>query len=180
MLQLDEIDTARHLHGPTSAEALAQCRKTDAVLAQALERYRSRWDRTVVIVLSDHDHESVKPGAIDLAQATRSLGLDIQVDHDGTAALLIGDIDPACLSELPGVEDAAPLGDACTLVWGPPGQQFGIDWGLKGHHGSPRTATQLAVVAGGHPAVSGLAERISGQSPSAESWAGVIAGLLGF
>ena len=178
VLQLDEVDTARHLHGPESPEALAQCRATDAAFGQLLARVRPRWDRSVVIALSDHDHEPVTPGAIDLAEATASLGLELQVDHDGTAALLAGPVDPARLPELPGVEGWTSVAPDCTLVWGAPGQQFGIDWGLKGHHGSPRTATQLAIVGGGHPAVPGLAAELATHAPGADSWAGLIGNLL--
>ncbi|NRA01619.1 MAG: alkaline phosphatase family protein [Myxococcales bacterium] len=178
VLQLDEVDTARHLHGPESPEALAQCRATDAAFGQVLECVRPRWDRAVVIALSDHDHEAVTPGAIDLTEATASLGLGVLVDHDGTAALLAGALDPARLPELPGVEGFTAVASDCTLVWGAPGQQFGIDWGLKGHHGSPRTATQLAIVGGGHPAVPNLARQLAKRAPAASSWAGLIGQLL--
>ena len=101
-----------------------------------------------------------------------------QAITDGTAALLAGPVDPARLPELPGVEGWTSVAPDCTLVWGAPGQQFGIDWGLKGHHGSPRTATQLAIVGGGHPAVPNLARQLAQRAPAASSWAGLIGQLL--
>jgi len=177
--QLDEVDTARHLFGPDASESLDQCRATDAALGDLLERLRDRWDETVVIALSDHDHEEVTPGAIDLAAEVSARGLDVLVDQDGTAALVVGRIDESVLLELPGVVGTAALGPERTLVWGDPGQQFGVDWGLKGHHGSPRTATQLAIVGGGHPAAADLGRRLVRESPPAASWAGVVLDLLG-
>jgi hypothetical protein len=176
--QLDEVDTARHLFGPDAPESLDQCRATDAALGDLLERLRGRWDETVVIALSDHDHEEVTPGAIDLEAEASARGLDVLIDQDGTAALVVGAVDQGVLLELPGVTGTAPLAPERTLVWGERGQQFGVDWGLKGHHGSPRTATQLAVVGGGHPAAAQLGRQLSNTTPSAASWAGLIHDLL--
>ncbi len=179
VVQLDEVDTARHLHGPDAADALAQCSATDAVLGVLLERLASRWQDTVVIVLSDHDHEPVEPGAVDLASEASRRGLEVAIDCDGTAALVVGSIAEQELLELPGVVECMALAPQCTLVWGAPGQQFGVDWGLKGQHGSPRTARQLTVVGGGHPAAAKLGQRIRKAAPPATSWAGVAAELLG-
>lgn len=178
VLQLDEVDTARHLHGPDAPEALAQCRATDTAFGQVVERLRPRWEQTLVIALSDHDHEAVRPGAIDLGAEISARGLELLVDADGTAALVVGEVDRATLLDLPGVAGTASLAHECNLVWGAPGQQFGIDWGLRGHHGSPRTTTQLAVVGGGHPAVPELASWLAGQAPDAKDWAGRIRELL--
>jgi hypothetical protein len=178
VVQLDEVDTARHLYGPHAPESLEQCRATDAALGELLERLQGRWDETVVIALSDHDHEEVTPGAIDLAAEASARGLDVLVDQDGTAALVAGRVGASRLLELPGVVGTAPLGPERTLVWGEPGQQFGVDWGLKGHHGSPRTVTQLAVVGGGHPAAARLGHWLAGATPPAASWAGLVADLM--
>jgi hypothetical protein len=178
VVQLDEVDTARHLHGPDAPESHEQCRATDAALGEILERLRSGWDDTVVIAVSDHDHEEVSPGAIDLGAEVAERGLDLLVDQDGTAALVVGAADESTLLGLPGVVGCASLGVDRTLVWGEPGQQFGIDWGLKGHHGSPRTAAQLAVVGGGHPAAGELGRRLTRTTPDAASWAGIVLELM--
>jgi predicted AlkP superfamily pyrophosphatase or phosphodiesterase len=87
VLQLDETDTARHLHGPDTAAALAECRATDAALGEILERLRPHWDQTVVIVVSDHDNEAVAPGAIDLHAEAQRRELDVHIEHDGTACM---------------------------------------------------------------------------------------------
>ncbi len=179
VVQLDEVDTARHLYGPHAPESLDQCRATDAALGELLERLQGRWDDTVVITLSDHDNEEVRPGAIDLGAEASARGLDVLIDQDGTAALVVGRVDENVLLELRGVVGTASLAPERALVWGEPGQQFGVDWGLKGQHGSPRTATQLAVVGGGHPAAAELGRRISDTTPFAASWAGIILDLLG-
>ena len=170
-LQLDEVDTARHLSGPFGDAVLEQCRATDAALGEILERFRSQWDDTLVIVVSDHDHEAVEAGAVDLAAEAAARGLDVEIDHEGTAALVVGEVGDSELLELPGVEGTALLAPGFKLVWGPPGQQFGIDWGLAAQHGSPRTLKQLAVVGGGHPGARTLATEIEASPPSALSWA---------
>ena len=177
-LQLDEVDTARHLRGPFGDAVLEQCRATDAALGEILERFRHRWNDTLVIVVSDHDQEAVEPGAVDLAAEVSARGLEVQIDHEGTAALVVGEIADAQLLELPGVEGSALLAPGYKLVWGPPGQQFGVDWGLAAQHGSPRTLNQLAVVGGGHPAVREIAAQIEGTRPSAISWADRVRKLL--
>jgi len=170
-LQLDEVDTARHLRGPRGDGVLEQCRATDAALGEILARFRGSWRETLVIVVSDHDHEAVNPGAVDLAREVAARGLDLEVDHEGTSALVVGEVAEAQLLELPGVEESLALSPGVRLVWGGPGQQFGTDWGLAAQHGSPRTMKQLAVVGGGHPAAEPLAKQICAASPRATDWA---------
>jgi hypothetical protein len=177
-LQLDEIDTERHLNGAHTEGSFEQCRATDSALGDILDHFRPRWNDVVVIAVSDHDHEHIERGAIDLAAAAEERGLNVLVDHDGTAAVIVGDVSEATLRELPGVVDSAPLDRHCHLVWGDPGVQFGIDWGLAAHHGSPRTRTQLAVVGGGHMAAKALSRKIQGTRPEGTQWAGWIAELL--
>ena len=178
-LQLDEVDTERHLRGADLAAVADMCRATDAALGEILEPLRTRWSDVVVIAVSDHDHESIARGAVDLAAATRERGLDVVVEHDGTAAVVVGEVDRATLASLPGVADSATLGADVHLVWGEAGTQFGIDWGLAAHHGSPRTRRQLAVVGGGHAAAKALADRIRRRAPTSTDWAAWIAESLG-
>ena len=181
VLQLDEVDMVRHLFGPAAPESIEQFRATDAALGEVLERFEADWQDTVVIALSDHDQEAVSEGAIDLVAETKARGLDLRVAHEGTAAVIStveGTLDQAVLMDLPGVTGVAPIGDKHAVVWGSPGQQFGIDWGLKAQHGSPRTATQMAIVGGGHPAAKQLAKRMQGAPPDATAWAGVVRDLM--
>ena len=176
--QLDEVDTARHLHGPDGEAVQAQCRATDAALSEVLERFRGNWERTLAIIVSDHDHEAVDRGAVDLAAEVEARGLGVQVDHEGTSALVVGEIAMAELLGLPGVDEATLMAPDFHLVWGPPGQQFGVDWGLAAQHGSPRTMSQLAVVGGGHPAAAKIAREIAATPPHATSWAKRVRALL--
>lgn len=178
VMQLDEVDTARHRFGPDAAEVHEQCRATDAAFGQVLERLQRRWQETIVIAVSDHDHEAVHRDVVDLAEESAARGLDVLVDHDGTSAVVYGSIDRSALLTLPGVSDARALAPDCTLVWGEPGQAFGIDWGLKAQHGSPRTTRQMAIVGGGHPAAKEVGERIARTAPPATLWAGLVRELL--
>jgi hypothetical protein len=75
------------------------------------------------------------------------------------------------LLSLPSVEGAQWVGRDRWAVWGAPGQQYGIDFGLAGHHGSPRTLTQLAVVGGGHPEVRRIAAESDGPPQPGALWA---------
>ena len=179
VLQLDETDTARHLYGPDAPESLEQCRATDAAFGLVLERFRARWHETVVIAVSDHDNEAVSPGAIDLNAEARARGLDVHVEHDGTACLVIGRATRQEVLGLPSVIGAERLSAESWVVWGEPGTQYGYDWGLKGQHGSPRTTKQLAVVGGGHPEAAGLARWLAAHAPLATEWAPRIRALLG-
>ena len=177
-MQLDEMDTVRHLRGPSGDAVLEQGRSTDSALGEILERFRSDWMNTLVIVVSDHDHEEVNPGAVDLAAEVATRGLNVQVDHEGTSALVVGAIAEGQLLDLPGVVGTALLSPGFNLVWGAPGQQFGIDWGLASQHGSPRTMNQLAVVGGGHPAAREIGKEIEASRPSGLGWAPRIRTLL--
>lgn len=178
-VQLDEVDTSRHLDGPWNSAVRAQCEKTDTALADLLERLRPSWSETVVIVVSDHDHEAVRPGAIDLEAYVASRDLNVLVDHDGTSAVVAGEIDPHILLQCPGVIGSQQLAKDITLVWGEPGLAFGCEAGLAAQHGSPRTAKQLAVVGGGHPAAALLGQGIQASPPSCMDWATWIRELLG-
>ncbi len=176
VVQLDEVDSTRHRFGAWSDEASEQCHRTDAALGRLVEQLRPRWDDTVMLVLSDHDQEDVGPG--EPADFAGHLPDGVEVCHQGTASLLVGPMTDADLLALPAVVGSTSLDDEHHVVWGAPGQVFGAVYG-KGDHGSPRTATQLAVVGGGHPAVVGLAGRISRARPPATQWAGEACELLG-
>ena len=175
-VQIDEVDGARHANGAWSEEAREQCHRTDAALGQVVERLRNRWDDTVLMVLSDHDQEDVGPQ--EPADFAGHLPDGVEVCHQGTASLLVGPISDAELLALPGVVGSAPLGRDHHVVWGAPGQIFGRPTGAVADHGSPRTTTQVAIVAGGHPAATELAGRIEGSRPPATLWAGEAARLL--
>ncbi len=181
VVHFNDPDTACHLHGPDSAAARDRMRLTDADLGQLLERLRPEWDDTVVIVVSDHDQETVWGEGFDLAEEFRRKGLPGIVEPEGTCALIIDGPDTTTLMGLDGVDGAVVLDSSSTLVWGPEGQVFGLWFDfLHGAHGGPRCREQVAVVGGGHPVVAELADALNHRRPSAVDWAPTIADLCGF
>jgi hypothetical protein len=177
LVQLDETDAVSHVHGPASEEVRAQLRRTDQVVAELLDRYRRRWDDTVVVVLSDHGHEEVGPRrAVELGPALDALGVEHQAD--GTAVLVRGAVARQGLAALAGVDGVVRVGRDLHVLWPEAGVVVGVEWGQRGDHGSPRSRSQVAVVTGGHPGARWLGERVQGPPPLARQWAGWWAGLL--
>ncbi|MDH3708159.1 MAG: alkaline phosphatase family protein [Acidimicrobiia bacterium] len=179
VLHLNEPDTACHLYGPDSPEATARFTATDAVLGAIVERLD--WDHTVVIVVSDHDQEPVDDSEpVDLAALLVDASAPGLVESDGTAAAVV---DGPPLDELEGLDQVIGgrvIDDRINLVWGHPGTVFGSQgYGLQGQHGSPRTARQVAVVSGGHPAAADLAAAVTELRPHATDWAPTLASLVG-
>ena len=167
-VQLDSVDAARHRFGATSDEALEQCRATDAALGEILETIRPRWGDTVVCVVSDHDQEDVsQQDPIDLREHLRD---GLTHTNQGTAAVVVGQTDDAELLAIPGVTGSVAMRPDHHVVWGDDGQLFAREARVKGDHGSPRTRAQVAIVAGGHPRVAGIAEGIERTRPTSASW----------
>jgi len=188
MSQLNGPDTAAHLYGPDSDAALAGYRATDAVLAEA--RDHLHWDDTVWILVSDHDQEPVTVREpVDLGVEIAGRGVELFALPEGNAALVCGTgahHARAWLEGVDGVEGSVPFsltdGDLeCVLVWAEPGRAFGFAGtpARLGVHGGPRTRAQVAVVAGGHPAVEALARAVSTEPVHAADWAPTVAALLG-
>ena len=180
IVHFNEPDTDSHRFGPGSPELTDCVRRTDAALGELIERLRSRWDGTVVMVVSDHDQELVTAHGVDLAASLADRGLPGIVETEGTAALVMDGPPTARLLELDGVEHAAVLDDRNTLVWGAPGVVFG-PWldELRGSHGSPRCDRQVAVIGGGDSAVEPLGAALGAARPDATWYAPAIMGLLG-
>jgi hypothetical protein len=185
--QLNAPDTAAHVHGPDSNDALAVYRDTDTRLA--VIRDHLDWDDTVWIVVSDHDQETVVDREpIDLRPAFASRGADLFALPEGSATVVCGDgaVDAiGWLPEVDGVEGTAPFpladpGLEACLAWCVPGRTFGFaELATEpGTHGSPRTRTQVAVVTGGHPAAPALARAAASRPVDATDWAPTIAALL--
>ena len=186
--QLNAPDTAAHVYGPDSDAALDCYRSTDALLAVA--RDHIDWDDTVWIIVSDHDQEPLEQdGPIDLRPEIERRGLDLFALPDGSATIVCGAgaVDArAWLVNVDGVEGTAPffVPDTtleCCFAWSVPGRAFGLaEMGTElGTHGGPRTRAQVAVVAGGHPAVAPLTAAVGGGRVAAFDWAPTIADLLG-
>lgn len=181
VVHFNEPDTACHLHGPDAPETGERVRSTDAALGSLIERLMPQWDDTVVIVVSDHDQETVTDHGIDLQAILSQRGLPGLVETEGTAALVLDGPAIETLLDIDVVAGARRMDEHNCLVWGPPGQVFG-PWldELHGSHGSPRCDTQVAVVGGGHHRVAELADTIAATRPPATWWAPTIADLLGF
>jgi predicted AlkP superfamily pyrophosphatase or phosphodiesterase len=179
--QLNGPDTAAHLYGPDSDEALAAYRYNDAAIAAVRGAVAARWEDWVVMVVSDHSQEAAGDEAIDLDEEIKRRGVSARVIRDGSAAIVTGEggRDPRWLDDVDAVVGVEPLADDTVVVWGRPGSSFGqFPWGVPGIHGSPRTSPQVAVVSGGHPAVASLVEWVEAAPPPASAWARVISRLL--
>jgi predicted AlkP superfamily pyrophosphatase or phosphodiesterase len=180
--QLNEPDTAAHLFGPDHRKALSCYGGTDTQVGVVLSALREEWERWVVIVVSDHSQEAVvEPAPIDLHAVAEQLGMKGVVVDDGAAAVVWGELgrSDAWLRDVPGVDDTRRIDADTVLVWSTGGRWFSpMELPVRGVHGSPRTAPQVAVVSGGHPGARPLAEAIGQRRPPAESWAPAIAELL--
>lgn len=181
VVHFNEPDTACHLHGPDAPETGERVRSTDTAFGELVERLGPGWDDTVVMVVSDHDQELVVDHGLDVQAQLDRKGLPGIVETEGTAALLLDGPPPDVLLTLDGIEGTQVLDRRTTLLWGGPGQVFG-PWldELRGAHGSPRCATQVAVVGGGHPSVPALSAAVAAARPDATWWAPTIGRLLGF
>lgn len=181
LVHLNEPDTTMHLYGPTSEEAQAQYRESDAAYGRLVELLQPAWHDTVLITISDHEQEPIThPECVDLGAALAHR--DATVAHDGTGAIVVGAIETAEILAIDGVEGVAadPHHPHVRIAWTDPGRMFGVGEPLaRGNHGSPRCATQVAIVSGGHPAVPGLARGIESTRPTSLTWAPLIASLLG-
>jgi hypothetical protein len=179
--QLNGPDTAAHLYGPDSDEALDAYRYNDAAIAIVREALTPRWDDWVVMVVSDHSQEAAGDETIDLDEVMKVRGIDGLVIGDGSAAVVSGEggRDPRWLDDVDAVVGVEPLADDTVVVWGRPGSSFGPHpWGVPGIHGSPRTTPQVAVVSGGHATVGSVIEWVEAAPPPATGWARVISRLL--
>jgi hypothetical protein len=181
--QMNEPDTIAHIFGPDSPEAHRQYGRSDAHFGRIVESLRGEWDNWVVIVVSDHSQETVTETApVDLRAAARGRGLEGSIVDDGAVAAAAGELarDPRWMLEVPGIEGVRRVGGRAVLAWAAPGRYFfEVEVPVRGVHGSPRTAVQVAVVTGGHPAAGALGSAIAGRPPAAESWAPVMAEMLG-
>ncbi len=181
--QFNEPDTFAHIFGPDSPEALHRYGRTDRYVGDVVEALRGEWGTWAILVVSDHSQETVTdPLPVDLHSVASALGLGGSIVDDGAAAIVAGEMadDPSWMLRVAGVEGVERLGEGRVLAWAGPGRYFAADAvPVRGVHGSPRTAMQVAVVAGGHPGAERLAAQMVGQPLRSTSWAPVMADLLG-
>ena len=182
--QLNGPDTAAHLHGPDSDAALAVYAETDTILGEVVEALQPRWDDTVLIVVSDHDQTTVSADEpVDIQAIAAAAGVDATVVLEGDGAVVVGPdpTDGAWLAGVAGVSGTEDLAPGVRFVSAEPGRWFapaGVSVPLRGVHGGSATRTQVAVVAGGHPAVAVIAAALAARPPDAPDWAVTLADLL--
>jgi hypothetical protein len=182
--QLNGPDTAAHRHGPDSAAAVAVYAQTDGFVGELVEALRPAWDDTVLLVVSDHDQTTVSGAEpIDLQAAGHAAGIEATIVLEGDGAIVVGDdrLEGAWLRGVDGLTGMEELAPGLRFVAAEPGRWFapaGTEVELKGVHGGLATRTQVAVVAGGHPAVSRLASSLARRVPEAPDWAVTVAELL--
>jgi hypothetical protein len=182
--QLNGPDTAAHRHGPDSAAAKAIYTQTDGFVGELVEALRPAWDDTVLLVVSDHDQTTLSgDDPIDVQAAARAAGVEATVVLEGDGAVVVGDdpLDGVWLGGVDGLAGMEELAPGLRFVSAELGRWFapaGTDVELKGVHGGLATRTQVAIVAGGHPAVPRLAAGLARRVPEAPDWAVTIAELL--
>jgi hypothetical protein len=136
------------------------------------------------VIVSDHDQETVSAdGPVDLRAAAMAAGLDVTVVLEGNGAVVVGSdpLDGGWLRDVGGVEHDEELAPNLRFVSAAAGRWFGsagLDMSLKGMHGGARNRPQVAIVAGGHPAVATIAASLGRRRPGAEDWAVTLAALL--
>ena len=185
---LNEPDTAEHIFGPDSEGAFESYRSADASIAHIVTALRPTWDDTVLIVVSDHDQETVtEDGRIDLYPPAAATGLPLIPIPEGSAAIVWGEdaSNGAWLDRIDGVTDHAELSPGVRLVGCAPGHWFCPPEGFsdgppdRGAHGGVRTRNQVAIVAGGHPAATELGRSLNGWPRIfATKWAPTVVRLL--
>ncbi len=186
---LNEPDTAAHVHGPDSDAAIATYRGTDAHVAPIVDALRSRWDDTVLVVVSDHDQETVTVDEpIDLHAEAAAAGVDGFVMPELSAAVVwgAGAADGRWLEAVDGVAGHELAWEGARVVWAEPGRWFAMPPEVRdvltterGQHGGSTTRSQVGIVAGGHPAVAGIAAALGDRPLEAADWAPTLAAVLG-
>jgi len=181
---LNEADTIGHDLGPDSEAARACYRATDAVIGELLDAAVD-WERTLVIVVSDHDMEprtSNQP--IKLVDAAEDV-VDAVIADGGSALahLRPGVNHETAVAAIGAVEGVGMCvdGDADFVIAGArPGFIFDAPYlPPGGYHGGPATARTVALVGGGHPAAGQIGRAIEARPPHLADWAPTIAPLVG-
>jgi predicted AlkP superfamily pyrophosphatase or phosphodiesterase len=184
--QLQDIDTAAHEAGLDSERSSTARRRANQAVARILKAARPDWQRTVLIVLSDHRMENVvSERPVELATALAGMA---RVMEDGSGALIEPrDMDAsgavcAATLDLPGIGGIARLTARHFAAWTTPGLVFGRGTPIRtrASHGNATTRPCLTVVGGGHPAVAPLARRLRRTPPPLHIWGSVVRRLLAF
>ncbi|MDP9494439.1 MAG: alkaline phosphatase family protein, partial [Actinomycetota bacterium] len=178
-VQLNGPDTAAHIYGPDSDEALDSYRSLDRCLAVIDTGMRPHWDEDVLLVTSDHDQETVDPSQrIDLRELALQAEVDVTVVHEGTGAMLVGpgSWQSDWFEGVSGVDRSELIGEGVRLVFAKPRWWFAEPStpDFCGAHGGLRTRSIVAVAAGGREAISAILPGLQKTQFGAEDWFDVV------
>lgn len=182
VIQLQAIDTALHRHGIDDERTRAEHRAADVAVETLLQALQSDWRRTLFIIVSDHRAENViDPEPVRLAEALHGCAMVIE---DGSAALMR--FSPEALATAlaaaracSGVEAVIPVDAEQAIVWATPGRAFGRqEITYRAVHGNGTTRPGVAIVAGGHANVPGVANHVRQSVPHLSTWASLALEVL--
>lgn len=181
---LNEPDTAGHVFGPDKERAIDVYKATDGRVAAIVAALEPAWADTVLMVVSDHDMEAaLDPEPVDLVALAAEAGCPATAVHEGSGAALVHSerFDTEWLQHCDGVESWREVRPALVVLNAVEGRWFGAVpiRGLRGVHGGERTRAQVAVVAGGDPAVRVIRDALQQRRPNAFDWPTTAAALLG-
>lgn len=184
---LNETDTFGHDLGPDHHLTRECYRATDHIIGEVVTALANDWDDAVLMIVSDHDMEARTDFApIDLYRASAVAPYVADVLPDGGAAWvkLRQDADPLnlreALNQVCGIESCIDDAEERMLVVARPGWVFASpSLPNGGYHGGSATIRTVAIVAGGHPAVTAIGAAIAERPPRLIDWAPTICDLLG-
>lgn len=181
----NEADTVGHDHGPQSEAARDCYAATDRAVGDVLDALADGWDDTIVVIVSDHDMQP-RDGSTPIDLMAHAGGWWDLVIPDGGGALvhLRPGVDRSmagqALTAIEGVETWMPGNQSMVIAGAKPGRIFSAPrYPAAGFHGAPVTARTVAIVGGGHPAVSQLSSAIARRQPHLADWAPTVAPILG-
>lgn len=183
-VHLNEADTLGHDLGPDAPAVREVVAATDRLLGELVAALAPDWDRSVLLITSDHDMER-RADAPRITLAPELLdGLAQDMVADGGAAVLRplpGRTQAlvAALIEVDGVRSVAVEPGGFVVAGAEPGRIFAgapnpVSTGI---HGGPSTARTLAILAGGAPAAASVLN--DEVSPRLTAWAPALAALFG-
>jgi arylsulfatase A-like enzyme len=184
----NETDTVAHISGPHAPETARCYIKTDRLVGEVIDVLAPDWDRTVLIVLSDHGMEllPIEPH-VNLAEiAAVNLVIGDSIPENGFSLGLLRegakmtDVD-AAFETVPAVAKWELLEPGIIGIWARNGSIFGFQpphKAIRASHGGPLTMKTMAVVGGGHPAVPAIASSIVARPPHLADWAPTISRTL--
>lgn len=181
--QLQQTDTAAHASGIDSQLARDSHRAADEAVGEIAEALGRDWERSLLVVVSDHRAENVvQSEPVRLAAALEGIA---SVIEDGSAALVrpTGHDLGALLAHARtcwGVAAITPLDDQHFVAWSEPGLVFGRERPIttQACHGNGTTRPSLALIAGGHPLVAEVGACMRRIPPPLKMWATVAARAL--